>query len=116
MEGDRPHVVAAAAVPGQEDVRGVFGAGHFHPALGEVGIEIAAVGQAPGDGDLAAFVGDVVEALAHPGLERGDVLDQVAVLPARPGDGDVLAAHLDRLALSTWMAQSGGRRRAAPPR
>ncbi|MNU86927.1 hypothetical protein D3C71_767010 [compost metagenome] len=99
LEADRPHVVAAAAVPAEEDVGRVLGAGDFHLALGEVGIEITTLGQAPGDGDLAGLVVDRIERLPGLGLERLQVLLQVAVARGRAGDDHLILAHLDLLAL-----------------
>ena len=99
LEAHRAHVVAAAAVPGQVDVGGVVGAGDLHLALGVVGIEVATLGQAPGDGDLAGFVLGVLEALALARLEGGQVVLQVLVVHRRAGDVDVLAAHGHRGAL-----------------
>ncbi|KAG0763954.1 hypothetical protein G6F22_018320 [Rhizopus arrhizus] len=92
-ETHRAHVVAAATVPGQVDVCGVVGACDLHLALGVVGIEVATLGQASGDGDLAGFVLGVLEALALARLERGQVVLQVLVVDRRAGDVDVLATH-----------------------
>ncbi|KAG0950760.1 hypothetical protein G6F31_013734 [Rhizopus arrhizus] len=82
-ETHRAHVVAAATVPGQVDVCGVVGACDLHLALGVVGIEVATLGQASGDGDLAGFVLGVLEALALARLERGQVVLQVLVVDRR---------------------------------
>ncbi len=97
-EGGGAHVVADAADPAQGDVGGVVRAGDFHAAVGEVGVEVAAVGQAAHDGQLAGFVGGVVEHVADLGREGLQVLLQVAVVAAFAFDGQVAPAHAHRFA------------------
>src|SRR5690606_17792328 len=99
VEGGRAHVVAEAAVPDQVDVGRGLGAADPHLAGEEVGVEVAAFGQAPGDAVLVFLVQGVVEALARARAEAGQVFLQVVVLAAGAGDVDPEVAHLHRLAL-----------------
>src|SRR5690606_2545618 len=98
LEADRAHVVALAAGPHQFDVGGQVRAGDLHPARGEVGVEVPALGQPPADPRLAGLVGPVVEDLPGAGFEIGKVLGQVAVAVAGADDRHVRIAHAHRLA------------------
>ena len=95
---DAAHVVAVAAGPAQVDVGGAVGARHLDPVRGEIGVEIAAFGEAAGDAGLAGFVQRVVEDVAGVRRERAEVLLQVAVAAAFAEDRDVGVAHAHRLA------------------
>lgn len=121
VEAHLAHVVAAAAVPIQIDVGRMLGTRDRNAALGEVGIEVATLGQTPGDADLAGFVLRMAEDLAFARLELLEILAQIAVLLGPAGDGDMRGAHPHRLATihrdhhghfvaGAWCGQRNGRR------
>ncbi len=76
----------------------MLGAGDLDPAVLEVRIQIAALGQAAHDLELAGLVGLVVEHLARARREVLQVLGQVAVAAAFALDADIGIAHAHRFA------------------
>src|SRR5690606_30449263 len=102
LEADAAQVVADAAVPALVDVGRVFGARHLDPAREEVGIEVAALGQAPADAGLAGVVQAAVEDRAWARQEGEDLVLHVRIARGLALDGDVAVAH------AHWLAGNDG--------
>ena len=75
---------ALAAAPAQRDVGGVLGAGDLDAMGGQLGVEVAVLGQAAGDRRLAVFVDAMVEHVAGLRLEIGQASGDFRIVAGRP--------------------------------